>query len=133
MFMDPNGKWFFSSENGVPEGHGLGVKAHPDDESKWFSDIVIFEALHCENDDDVVAPLVKQMPKLSDKTPKQQEAEIAARTPASDSMSYPAIIEWLAEDILGSTNSADEIEANVDRYIQDLTASVQAKAEEIGV
>ena len=48
-------------------------------------------------------------------------------------MEYNEIIKWLAEDILSSTENAEDIEANVDRYMEDLTKSVQAKAEEIGV
>ena len=48
-------------------------------------------------------------------------------------MEYNEIIEWLAKEVLSSTENADDIEANVDRYMEDLTKSVQAKAEEIGV
>ena len=62
----------------------------------------------------------------------------AERTPESVTpdrlpMNYNNIIEWLARDILGSTEAADQIEGNVDRYVEDLTGSIQSKATEIGV
>ncbi len=45
-------------------------------------------------------------------------------------MTYPEIVEWLVRDILASTDSKDDLEANVDRYMEDLAASVLAKANE---
>lgn len=46
-------------------------------------------------------------------------------------MTYPEIVKWLAEDIIASTESADDVEANVDRYMEDLTQSVQEMAEQL--
>ena len=48
-------------------------------------------------------------------------------------INYPTIVEWVARDVLSSTEDAEDIEANVDRFMEDMTRSVQEKAEEIGV
>lgn len=46
-------------------------------------------------------------------------------------MNYPKIVEWLARDILASSETAEDVPANVDRYMEDLSQSVQEKAEEL--
>jgi len=46
-------------------------------------------------------------------------------------ITYQEVIEWIVKDILASTESADDIEANVDRYMEDLADSVQSMAKEL--
>ncbi len=125
------GKWIFASNNGIKAGHGLGVVAHPDDADKEWSDIVIFES--DEPVDGAVAPIVQQMKAVKAVKADDMQPFLEARTPETPPMTYNNIIEWLAADTLGSTEWADDIEDNVDRYMEDLTKAVQTKAEEIGV
>ncbi len=46
-------------------------------------------------------------------------------------MNYAAIIEWLARDVLDTSETAEDVPANVDRYMEDLTAAVNDKAAEL--
>lgn len=39
-------------------------------------------------------------------------------------MMYGEIVVWLADDILQSTESPDDVKANVDTYMADLTTAV---------
>lgn len=44
---------------------------------------------------------------------------------------YTDIIEYIAEECLAYASAADEVEADVDRYMESLTQAVQERAEQL--
>ena len=47
-------------------------------------------------------------------------------------MNYLQVVKWLVKDILDTTDAQGDIEANVDRYLEDLSKDVQQQAEALG-
>jgi non-homologous end joining protein Ku len=46
-------------------------------------------------------------------------------------MTYQEIINWLAQDIIDTTEEKEHVEANVDRYLEDLADAVREKTEQL--